>query len=77
MKYSGKTLFLEEQPDGRYTLYSWYHAPIATAELEELISIIRDWEPPKPLQRRWNPQLDLNLDYLLDDTIHFYLADLE
>ena len=45
-KYSGKTLFLEEQPDGRYTLYNWYHSPIATAELEELVPIIREWEPP-------------------------------
>ena len=49
-KYSGKTLFLEEQPDGRYTLYNWYHFPIATEELETLVSIIRAWEPPKPLR---------------------------
>ena len=47
-KYSGKTLFLEEQPDGRYTLYNWYHKPIATEELEALVPIIREWEPPKP-----------------------------
>ena len=46
-KYSGKTLFLEEQPDGRYTLYNWYHSPIATEELEELVPIIRAWEPPQ------------------------------
>ena len=49
-KYSGKTLFLEEQPDGRYTLYNWYHSPIATEELEDLVPIIRAWEPPKPLR---------------------------
>ncbi len=69
-KYSGKTLFLEEQPDGRYTLYNWYHAPIATAELEELIPLIRDWEPPKPLY----PRLTLG-DFDLD-TLHFNLDDL-
>ena len=50
LKYSGKTLFLEEQPDGRYTLYNWYHSPIATEELEDLVPIIREWEPPKPLR---------------------------
>ena len=44
-KYRGKTLFLEEQSDGRYTLYNWYHAPIATEELEALIPIIRAWQP--------------------------------
>ena len=48
-KYRGKTLFLEEQSDGRYTLYNWYHAPIATLELEALIPIIRDWQPPQAL----------------------------
>ncbi len=69
-KYSGNTLFLEEQPDGRYTLYSWYHAPIATAELEELIPIIRAWEPPKPLHPR------LTLDDFDLDTLHFKLDDL-
>ena len=63
-KYSGKTLFLEEQPDGRYTLYNWYHSPIATAELEELVPIIRAWEPPniKILSSD-----DLGLDFNLDD----------
>ncbi len=67
-KYSGKTLFLEEQPDGRYTLYNWYHAPIATATLEELVPIIRAWEPPQPLR----PILTLD-DF---DTLHFNLDDL-
>ena len=50
LKYSGKTLFLDEQPDARYTLYNWYHSPIATEELEALVPIIREWEPPKPLR---------------------------
>ncbi len=68
-KYSGKTLFLEEQPDGRYTLYNWYHSPIATAELEELVPIIRAWEPP---QRHTALTID---DFDLD-TLHFNLDDL-
>ena len=69
-KYSGKTLFLEEQPDGRYTLYNWYHKPIATEELEDLVPIIRVWEPPT---------IDTNKvsDLLIDlDTIHFNLDDI-
>ena len=66
-KYSGKTLFLEEQPDGRYTLYNWYHSPIATAELEELVPIIRDWEPPKS-QVKEDYGLDLDtLNLILDN----------
>ena len=69
-KYSGKTLFLEEQPDGRYTLYNWYHKPIATEKLEDLVLIIRAWEPPT---------IDTNKvsNLLIDlDTIHFNLDDL-
>ncbi len=84
-KYSGKTLFLEEQPDGRYTLYNWYHAPIATAELEELVPIIRAWEPPKPLlkttEAEWNEDLkkyeESLAELLNEDTLHFNLANLE
>ncbi len=72
-KYSGKTLFLEEQPDGRYTLYNWYHSPIATATLEELVPIIRAWEPPKVKEEL---DLGLDLDDLLGDTIHFRLDGL-
>ena len=68
-KYSGKTLFLEEQPDGRYTLYNWYHAPIATEELEELVPIIRAWEPPQRHTALTIEELDLN-------TLHFNLDDL-
>ncbi len=72
-KYSGKTLFLEEQPDGRYTLYNWYHAPIATATLEELVPIIRAWEPPKPFVNQAQAFLDLVVEL---DTLHFNLDDL-
>ncbi len=69
-KSSGKPLFREEQPDGRYTLYNWYHAPLATATLEELVPIIRAWEPPKPLRPQLTPD-DFDLD-----TLHFNLDDL-
>ena len=67
-RYAGKTLFLEEQPDGRYTLYSWYHAPLATEELEALMPIIRAWQPP--VNRRTPnpmPQLELDLSDLLGE----------
>lgn len=56
-KYQGKTLFLEEQEDGRYTLYNWYHAPIATEELEALVPMIRDWQPPKPIRSMYDMDL--------------------
>ena len=74
-KYSGKTLFLEEQPDGRYTLYNWYHAPIATEELEDLVTIIRAWEPPKSQSHIRPEDYGLNIDIDLD-TLHFNLDDL-
>ncbi len=73
-KYSGKTLFLEEQPDGRYTLSNWYHSPLATAELEALVPIIRAWEPPKSLAKEdYGLELDLGMDL---DSLNFNLDDL-
>ena len=72
-KYSGKTLFLEEQPDGRYTLYNWYHSPIATEELEELVPIIRAWGAPTPVVNVDQDFLDLVVEL---DEIHFNLDDL-
>ena len=72
-KYSGKTLFLEEQPDGRYTLYNWYHSPIATAELEELVPIIRAWDMPTPVANVDQDFLNLVVEL---DTLYFNLDDL-
>ena len=74
-KYSGKTLFLEEQPDGRYTLYNWYHSPIATEELEDLVPIIRAWEPPTyKITIRTGTVPPITLDDL--DSLYLNLDDL-